>query len=88
MFSELLEQRLGLSPYSRVDQDGPVEGQLEKNVIGHNLSSRIARHCCLLSSVILVAAAGVVGYFLGILKSHGPCDDGRPSGLAFQGDSI
>ena len=88
MFSELFERRLGLSAYSRLDQDGPVEGQLEKNVIGHNPSSRIARHCYLLTSAILVAAAGVAGYFLGVFKGHGPCDDGRPSGIAVQGENI
>ena len=88
MFSELLEQRLGLSSYSRLDQDGPIEGQLEKNVIGHDPSSRKARRCYLLTSAILVAAAGVAGYFLGILKGHGPRDDGRPSGIAVQGENI
>ena len=88
MLLKLVEQRLRLSPYSRLDQDGPVEGELEKNVIGHNPSSRKARYCYLLTFAILVAVAGVAGYFLGRLKGHSTSDDGRPSGIAVQGESI
>ena len=88
MFFKLFERRLGLSPYSRLDQDGPVEGQVEKNVISHNPISRKAQYCFLLISAMLAAAAGVAGYYLGILKGQGPCDEGRPSGIAVQGENI
>ena len=88
MFSQFFEQHLGLSPYSRLDQDGLIEEPLEKDVIRHIPSSRKARYCYLLTSAILGAAAGATGYFFGTLKGHGPWDDGRPSGVATQGENI
>ena len=87
MIFEMFERRLGLSPYHRLDQDGPVEGQLEKNVISHNPSFRKAQYCYLSISAILAAAAGVAGYYLGVLKGHGLCDDGHSSGIAVQGEN-
>lgn len=85
MFSELFERRLGLSLYSRLDQDGPVEEPFEKDVTRHSSSSRRARYCYLLISAILGAAAGAAGYFFGTLKSNDQCEDGRLLGTAIQG---
>ena len=85
MIFDIFERNLGSPPYSRLDQDSPVEESCENGVIHYPSSSKRSRSFYSVLSAIFVTLAGVAGYLLGTLKSHGRCEVGRVAGTVAQG---
>ena len=85
MTFDIFERHLGSLPYSRLNQDRPVEESCEKGVIHYPSSPKKSRYFYSMLSTIFVTLAGVTGYLLGTLKSHGQCEIGRLAGTVTQG---
>ena len=85
MIFDIFERYLGSPPYSRLDQDSFVEESCEKGVIHYPSISKKSRYFYSVLSAIFVTLAGVAGYLLGTLKSHGQYEVGRLAGTVTQG---